>query len=603
MDSIAVSNTLLLFGATLILLGIFSSLIATRFGAPLLLVFLVIGMLAGEDGPGGLMFSDYQLTYIIGSLALAVILFDGGLRTNIKRLRGAIAPAAVLATVGVVLTAGLTGLAAVYLFDLPPLYGVLLGAIVASTDAAAVFFLIHAGGLQLKRRVNSVLEVESGTNDPVAVFMTLVLVQFALAAGGQFDLGDQPVWQFVAVTFLQQAAIGTAGGAIGGLAASAVLNRVTLPGGLHPLMVIAVAVLIYALTAVLDGSGFLAVYIAGLILGNRPLRASASIVTVNDAATWLCQIVMFLVLGLLVTPSKLLAYAVPAILLAVFLTLVARPAAVFLCLAPFRFSFNENLLVSWIGLRGAVSIFLAAIPMLAGVDYADVYFNVAFVVVLCSLVVQGWSLTFVARKLGLAIPRKGAEVRRVELDIPGQLAREIVGYPVLPDSAVVAGAPVPGWAIPAFVVRDQQIITPDSAGALAAGDYAYFLAPQDRLRTLDQLFVGHSELLAHDDPFFGEFDFSGDVKLGDMTALYGLAPDPADAERSLNELFRDRFDGKPEVGDNLPVAGVVLVARQVDNDQVVRVGLQFGALGNERPWLARLRKGLRWRRATKPGLV
>jgi cell volume regulation protein A len=597
MDSIALVNTLLLFGATLILLGIFSSLIATRFGAPLLLIFLVIGMLAGEDGPGGLSFSDYQLTYMIGSLALAVILFDGGLRTNVKRLRGAIAPAVVLATVGVVLTAGLTGAAAVFLFDLPPLYGLLLGAIVASTDAAAVFFLIHAGGLQMKRRINAVLEVESGSNDPVAVFMTLVLVQFAAAAGGdQLAIDGLPAGLFVAMTFLQQAAIGTAGGLLGGFTASAILNRVTLPGGLYPLMVIAVAVLIYSLTAVLNGSGFLAVYVAGLILGNRPLRASASIVTVNDAATWLCQIVMFLVLGLLVTPSKMLAYAVPAVLLAAFLTLVARPVAVGLCLLPFRFSFKENLLVSWVGLRGAVSIFLAAIPMLAGVDHADVYFNVAFVVVLCSLVVQGWSLTFVARKLGLAIPRTGAGVRRVELDIPGQLAREMVGYPVLADSAVAAGAPVPAWAIPAFVVRDREIIAPDAAGPLKPGDYAYFLAPQDRLRTLDQLFVGHAELLAHDDPFFGEFDFSGEVKLGDMAALYDLAPSTADAEKTISELFHDRFDGRPEVGDNLRVAGAVLVARQVDNDQVVRAGLQFAELGDDRPWFARLRRRLRWPR-------
>jgi len=347
---------------------------------------------------------------------------------------------------------------------------------------------------------------------------------------------------------------------------------------LHPLMAIAMAVAIYAATAVLDGSGFLAVYLAGMILGNRPLRAQASIVTVNDAATWLAQIVMFLMLGLLVTPSRLVNYALPAMAIAFFLLLVARPITVWLSLAPFKFSWREKAFISWAGLRGAVSVFLAAIPTLSGVDHAELYFNTAFVVVLVSLLVQGWTLGSVAHLLKLALPRTTAPVQRVELDLPGQLALEMVGYPVRGESAVMNGAAVPVWARPAFVIRNQNILTPSQAGSLKSGDYGYFLAPPDRVHRLDQLFAAHAELLSSDEPFFGEFAFPGDVKLQDLVTFYGLPIEPDLAGLTIAELFAARFDGKPDVGDHLPIGGAEVVAREVDEDKVTRAGLQLDAL-------------------------
>jgi cell volume regulation protein A len=581
MESISLINGLLLFGALLVMLGILSSLIATRFGAPLLLVFVALGMLAGEDGPGGIVFNDYRLTYMIGSLALAVILFDGGLRTHLNTLRGAVGPASLLATAGVVITAGLTGAAAVHIFDVPLIYGFLLGAVVASTDAAAVFFLLHTGGLQLKRRIGSTLEMESATNDPVAVFLTMVLVQIILATGA-VDTPEVDGFGLLG-TLAVHTLIGAVAGVAGGLGASWLLNRVNLPGGLHPLLAIAIAVVVYALTSVLEGSGFLAVYLAGVILGNRPLRASASIVTVNDAATWLAQIVMFLVLGLLVTPSKLLGYALPAVLIALFLLLVARPVAVWLCLTPFGFSWREKTFVSWVGLRGAVSIFLAAIPTLSGVPNAELFFNVAFVVVLISLLVQGWTLTPAARMFKLALPRINAPVQRFEMDLPGQLALEMVGYPVLADSAIMNGAAVPVWARPAFVIRNQNILTPAQAGPLKTGDYGYFLAPPDRAPRLDQLFAAHAELLTSDEPFFGEFTFSGDVKLKDVGSFYSLPIDPEMGNLTIADLFGARFDGKPDVGDHLPIGGAVVVARELDEDRVTRAGLQLDALSGAAP--------------------
>lgn len=576
MESIEFVNVLLLFGSLLVLLGILSSLIATRFGAPLLLIFLLIGMLAGEEGPGQITFDDYSLTYLIGSLALAVILFDGGLRTNLSRFRGAAAPAILLSTIGVLITTVLTGTAATLIFDVPILHGLLLGAVVASTDAAAVFFLIHAGGLQLKRRVGAVIEMESATNDPVAFFLTLILVQATLAAPDTLTTSEQ-ITDISRLLGLQ-IILGAIGGIGGGLIVSWFLNRVNLPGGLHPLLAIAAAVLIFSITSFLSGSGFLAVYIAGVVLGNRPLRAAATIITVNDAATWLAQIVMFLVLGLLVSPSSLLTYALPAAFTALFLLLIARPVAVWLCLTPFGFSPQENTFTAWVGLRGAVSIFLAAIPTLSGVEYAELYFNVAFVVVLLSLLVQGWTLTWSARKLDLALPRQTAPVHHSEVDLPGQLELEMVGYPVLTDSAVMNGAIVPPWARPVFVVRDQLIIQSAESGALQTGDYAYYLLPPSRVNRLDQLFVAHSELLISNEPFFGEFTFSGKVKLKQISSFYGLPVDQETAEMEIAEFFARRFDETPEVGDHLPIGSAVLVVRDIDDNQVTHAGLQLEAV-------------------------
>ncbi len=591
MESIDITNAALLLGAALAVLGILSSLVAQRFGAPLLLIFLVIGMLAGEDGPGHLPFSDYKLTYLIGSFALAVILFDGGLRTKMGHLRGAVAPAVTLATLGVVITGGLTGLVAAYLFKLPALEGLLVGAVVSSTDAAAVFFLIHAGGLQLRRRVGATLEMESATNDPVAVFLTMVLVQLVVAASAGVSHTGGEIAEFLAL----QVTIGAVGGLAGGFASSWLLNRIDLPGGLHPLMVIALAVLIYGATAVLEGSGFLAVYLAGMIMGNRPLRAQASIVTVNDAATWLSQIVMFMVLGLLVTPSKLIATALPACAVAGFLLLFGRPIAVWLCLTPFKFAAKEKWLVSWVGLRGAVSIFLAAIPTLSGVPHAELYFNVAFVVVLLSLLVQGWTLTWSARKLDLALPRTAAAVHRQEVDLPGQLALEMVGYRVRPESAVMNGGAIPPWAKPAFVVRREQVITPSQAGALQGNDYAYFLAPPERAERLDQLFAPHAELLTTNEPFFGEFAFDGAIRLQDLETFYGLKVVGHDPLLTVAGLFAEKFENKPEVGDHLPLGGAVLVVREVQDDQVVRAGLQLDAHADDPVlgWFERMKKKFR----------
>ena len=569
MESIALVNAVLLIGALLVIAGIFSSLIASRFGAPLLLVFLVIGMLAGEDGPGGLVFDDYQLTFLVGSLALAVILFDGGLRTRTSRFRGVLLPAATLATLGVALTATVTGLLAMFAFNFSFLEGMLIGSVVASTDAAAVFFLLHAGGLQLKQRVSALLEIESGTNDPVALLLTIVLVELILAVP-QVSALD------VAAMLARQAVLGVGAGVAGGYAVSWLLNKVQLPGGLHPLFVVASAIFIFSLTSIIGGSGFLAAYLGGLVLGNRPIRSFASITSFHDTATWLCQMIMFLVLGLLVTPSLLVQYAIPALIIAIWLILVARPVSTWLCLAPFRFTMQEKAFVSWVGLRGAVSIFLAAIPMLTGLPHAEAYFNIAFFVVLVSLVVQGWSIAPVAKRLGMSLPGAVATVQRVEFDLPGQLHYEIVGYRLRSDSAVLGRASVPRWARPVLVVRDKAVLDTADAGPLQQGDYAYFLAPPHRVHRLDRLFAPTGAEIDAD--IADEIQFPGDFKLAELQELYGLAPEVGDRELTLADFFAERYHDEPETGDRLPLGAATLVARVLDRGRVARVGVQSNAL-------------------------
>ena len=470
MTGVALVQTALLLGAALVLAGILSSLVATRFGAPLLLVFLGIGMLAGEDGPGGIRFDNYEATYLVGSLALAIILFDGGLRTRLSRFRGTLAPSVLLATLGVVGTAGLTGLIAAQVLHLPPARGLLLGAIVASTDAAAVMFLLQGGGLQLRQRVGAVLEIELGINDPVAVFLTVLLTEIVLR-------GHEPSTFELVLDVIERGLIGAALGAAGGFAVVRLLNRVDLPSGLHPLFVMASAVLIFALAERAHGSGFLAVYLAGLVVGNRPVRAFPTIQSFHETATWFCQIVMFVVLGLLVTPSNLLPYLPEALLIAAFLILVGRPFVVALCLAPFGFSLAETAFISWVGLRGAVSIFLAAVPTLAGAPGAYIYFNVAFVVVLVSLLVQGWTLTSAARRLGLALPRTAPVPKRVELDLPGQLDQEMVGYAIPRGSRILVHRALPDWARLTLVVRGNAILDPAAAGPLEARRLCLFPRP------------------------------------------------------------------------------------------------------------------------------
>jgi cell volume regulation protein A len=578
MASLDTVSLAILLGSLLVLAGILSSLIALRFGAPLLLVFLLVGMMAGEGGPGGLKFDDVTTAYTVGSIALALILFDGGLRTRFASFRNVLGPSVVLATIGVLITTVLTAPVAKIAFGLGWIQALLLGAVVASTDAAAVFFLINARGLRLRPRVRAVLEVESGTNDPFAIFLALLLVEILL-------VGNQS-WSHALMTFLRDSILGCVIGFFGGQIITLVLNRLVLAQGLHAPFVAVSALVVFAFANAVHASGFLAVYLAGLVVGNKQTRAHNSVVVFLDAVTWLAQIVMFVLLGLLAWPHRLADSVLGAIAVALALMLIARPAAVFLCLAPFKFQLNEKIFVSWVGLRGAVAIFLASIPLMVELPGAYLYFDVAFVVVLSSLLVQGWTVALAARKLDISFSRSDPLPRRVELDLPGQLAREIVGYPVSTNSPYLRRGLIPAWARPTLVIRNEEILTPAEAHPVREGDYVYLLAPPEKAQALDRFFVKMPQPAAPDPRLLGDFFVPGTATLGALAEIYGLQVAAGHMEVTLADYFSEQLRRRTRAGDIVELGPIALLAHKVGGGRVITVGLRLAEPESPATWQA-----------------
>jgi cell volume regulation protein A len=311
------------------------------------------------------------------------------------------------------------------------------------------------------------------------------------------------------------------------------------------------------------------------VVGNHNIRAHSSVVVFLDAATWLAQIAMFVLLGLLAWPERLSQRLLPALAVALVLMLIARPAAVMVCLAPFRFSMREKLFISWVGLRGAVSVFLASIPMLVGLPGAPFYFDVAFVVVMLSLAIQGWTIAPAARFLRIGMPRTDVSARRTELDLPGQLTQELVGYPLIAGSPYLRRGIKPTWAKLTLVVRDERVHTPEEAGEVREGDFVYFLAPPDRLLALDRFFAERSLQASADSNLVEDFFVPGDVTLGALGEIYGLAIPGEDAGMPLADYFAAYFKHPPRTGDTIRLGPVVLVAHTVTDDRVVMIGLQL----------------------------
>ena len=572
------THQLILLTGALFLLSLLASTISARLGLPLLLVFLALGMLAGEDGPGGIHFDDVEITYAIGTVALLVILFNGGLCTEIGSFRVGLWPALWLATVGVVVSAALTGLAAMWFLNVGWLEGMLVGAIVGSTDAAAVFTILHSRGLQLKERVDATLQIESGANDPMAIFLTVALVGLLAADSAELN------WT-VLVTFAEQMGIGAAIGLGGAWALAWLINRINhLNASLYPLMALSGVLLIFGATAIAGGSGYLAVYFAGILLNSRPLRNIEDIRRFHDGLAWLSQMSMFLILGLLITPHQLLPLVVPSLLIAGALILVARPVAVFLCLLPFRFAWREQLFIGWVGLRGAVPIILALFPWLADLENYRLYFNIAFFIVLLSLVIQGWTVAPAARLLKLEVPPTIQAVgQRIPLDWPGPANYELVSYRVMADSLaaghVLADLNLPDQVRPAAVVRGEQVYEGGECGPLQIDDHVYLFAQAMDLPVLDQIFtVPHVPPRLQAGRFFGELALNADADLAEIARLYGLTLDPADAAGTLEQCLKRRFD-RPVVGDRVRLGSVEFVVREMQGGRIASVGMKLCVAG------------------------
>ena len=487
-EPIPTALVLTTFGVLLAVSIIFSRA-SERIGVPVALIFLLVGVLAGSEGVGGIAFDDYQFAFRLGTVALVLILFDGGLNTPIAAVRRVARPAGLLATVGVVGTAALVAVAAHALgFTWPR--AMLLGAVVSSTDAASVFSVLRGSGIQLKRRVGVTLEVESGINDPIAVIMTVVLTRNLLQPGA---FGT---WELALEVFLQ-IAVGAAFGWIVGYGGRLLLSRIRLPsGGLYPALTLALAFLAYGVPTLLHGSGFLAVYVAAVILGNGALPYRAGLLRVHDTMAWLSQIAMFLVLGLLVFPSRLDEVAMVALILALFLAFVARPLVVALCLLPFAYTGRDIVYVGWVGLRGAVPIILATFPVLAGAPGAERLFDVVFFIVLVSALVPGGTVAWVTRRLGLESGEPPAPMALLEIESMTPLKGDLMSF-YIDEALAVTGAslaelPFPTGAAATLILRDQELIAPKGSTVLSPGDHVYvFSRPEDR--PFIQLMFGRPE--------------------------------------------------------------------------------------------------------------
>ena len=553
-----VVDTLILVSGVLLLLGIASSKLSVRLGVPVLVLFLLLGMLAGSEGLGGLEFEDYRLAHGIGTLSLAMILFDGGLSTSLSSIRMVWKQAVVLATWGVLVTAVITGLAASWILQISWLEGLLLGSIVGSTDAAAVFSVLRSGGIALPRRISALLEVESASNDPMAIFLTIGCLEVLL--------GNVSPGPGLLTLFLSQMVIGAVGGILAGYAAGWVTNRIELgTAGLYPVLISSFGLLTFGLVAKVGGSGFLAVYVAGVIISNRPLVFRRGIRLFHDAIGWLSQIVMFVVLGLLCFPSRLAGVAGRALLISVVLIFVARPLAVLASSNPFRSTWREFSFLSWVGLKGAVPITLAMFPLMLQTPekpiQASLIFDVVFFIVVFSALVQGMTLAPVARWLRLERPRQPEAPVSLEISSLQHINGEVVDYAVGMESRAagkyVKDLSLPDGAVIALIARGRDVIPPQGNTRVQAGDHVILVLRPGVLPMVNQIF-GSDEHLRGSIPQTVEFPLRASTTAAELDEFYSVRLSAA-PDKTLGEIIRHELkNANPLQGESIQLGPLVL---------------------------------------------
>ncbi|MFO7566998.1 MAG: potassium/proton antiporter [Enhygromyxa sp.] len=552
----------------LILLATLSSKVSARIGVPLLVVFVVIGMLAGSEGPGGIAFTDYSLAHGVGTVALILILFDAGLQTSMGALRRTAAPASVLTSFGVLITAGVTGVLASLALDIPLAYGLLVGSIVGSTDAAAVFATLRNSGLHLRSRITSLLEVESGSNDPMAVLLTVGCLEFIR---GGIDGATS-----LLVFFVQQIGFGVVVGWLAGRGLVWLMNQARLSAaGLYPILSLAGALVSFGVTAALGGSGILAVYLTGIVVGNNRVVFQRGVRLFHDGLAWLGQITMFVVLGLLSFPSQVRGAESQGIFIAAVLMLVARPAAVAACLLPFRYDWREIVFVSWAGLKGAVPIILAIYPLMFALEYAESIFNLVFFVVLVSVVIQGWSLGPLARFLDLTVDAPPEPPVTIEVTSLQDVDADIVSYQVKPNARAahrrLDELNLDVDIVVALIVRDRALVVPKGSTELLPGDHVFVtLRPSSRW-LVDHVFSPEGTALLVE-------ALDGRATLATLEAEYGL-PLPGERDSTLADALRARLGRPVQKGDEVSFGMLRFTVLEVDRDGLpLEVQLDLAAL-------------------------
>lgn len=467
------AGNILLIGSILLFVSVIVGKTGYKFGVPALLLFLIVGMIFGSDGLG-LQFHNADEAQFIGMVALSIILFSGGMDTKFSDIRPILSPGIVLSTVGVLLTAMFTGIFIWWIsgmswsnISFPIVTSLLLAATMSSTDSASVFAILRSQNINLRHNLRPMLELESGSNDPMAYMLTVVLIQLVQASN--MNCGE------IALSFAIQFVVGGAIGYVSGRAAVFMLNKLNIDNqALYPILLLAFVFFTFSITDLIYGNGYLAVYIAGMIVGNSRIKYRKEIVTFMDGLTWLFQIIMFLCLGLLVNPHEMLDIAVVASLIGIFMIFIGRPLSIFLCLLPFKkITSKSRLLVSWVGLRGAVPIIFATYPVVAGIEGADVIFNIVFFITILSLVIQGTTISFVANKLGLSMPceRKGNEFG-VELpeEINTNLSDMVITENDIENGDTLKDMSLPRGTLVMIVKREDEYIIPNGSLKLHIGD-------------------------------------------------------------------------------------------------------------------------------------
>lgn len=559
-------NLPILAFSVILVISILTSLISSRANIPLILVFLCIGILLSDRGGMGFVagFHQPKLAFFIGSLALALILFDSGYQTNFTSVRKNLKPAVLLASIGVFLTACLLAPAAHYIAGFSWIESFLLASIISSTDAAAVFFVLRMGGVSIREKIKSTLEMESGSNDPMAIFLTFSFLSLYAA--------QTPNPYFLGVQFLMQMGIGLIGGFGLGWLIKKLINKIDVDTGLYPVLVIGMALTGFALTNMLGGSGFLALYIGGIIVGQAKLKGHYQTIRFQTTLTWLSQIILFLTLGFFADMYQMPAVFPAAFVLSLVLLLFARPLSVFICLKAFHYTLKEKLFISFVGLRGATSVLLALAPLVMNIPSAQSIFSIIFLMVLMSLTVQGLLIIPVAKKCHVVLPLVEKPALKSEIDLPGLTDSFLITYKLTENTPAVQGAKIPRWAMPVYVKRDDMSYKGANIKTFKAGDQIYvFASDETSAKELDHFYGGGQTELSQN---MGDFVLSPDIALKDLAYFYNIHVPKKREHLTLRETLEQNFSDL-DIGDRLLVGKVELVVRKKEDDIITEIGLNL----------------------------